>query len=365
MRVTLVISNLQLGGAERMLAFIANYLAENGWKVTVVTFTEKKDQFKLCANVRRLSALVPSSGVGMISRLREAVLRHTKLRSVILNSKPEVVITFLDECNVRVLMALFGSGVPVIAAERNDPHYQKLPFPWSTLRRLFYPAAAALAIQTQSASLYFSARVRARTRIIPNPVPPSKVMLPFGTMNSGAREQKRIVGLGRLAWQKGFDLLIEAFSQIAAAHPEWTLIIYGEGERRNALESLVRTKSLESRVILPGAVQQVPTVLSEASVFVLSSRYEGFPNALCEAMACGLPVISFDCPSGPNEIIRHNIDGILVKAGDIEALAKALDTLIRDNNLRRSLAVRATEITKRFEVKKIMNMWEELLRSVV
>lgn len=184
-------------------------------------------------------------------------------------------------------------------------------------------------------------------------------------MNFGAREQKRIVGLGRLAWQKGFDLLIEAFSQIAAAHPEWTLIIYGEGERRNALESLVRTKSLESRVFLPGAVQQVPAVLSEASVFVLSSRYEGFPNALCEAMACGLPVISFDCPSGPNEIIRHNIDGILVKAGDIEALAKALDTLIRDNNLRRSLAVRATEITKRFEVKKIMNMWEELLRSVV
>lgn len=170
--------------------------------------------------------------------------------------------------------------------------------------------------------------------------------------------------MGRLSEQKHFDLLLQAFANLKDAHPEWTLTILGEGELRSQLEDLRDRLGLKDRVYLPGVVKNPHDFLRQADFFVMSSLFEGFPNAICEAMACGLPVISTDCPSGPREIIREGIDGILVPTEDVSALTAAIQKLMLDQALRQDLGRNALEITERFSLERIMGMWDEILQEV-
>ena len=168
--------------------------------------------------------------------------------------------------------------------------------------------------------------------------------------------------MGRLARQKGFDLLIEAFSRIANQHPQWSVKILGEGPARASLKRLIAEKGLNGRVVLAGWEPDPDFVLKQSDLFVLSSRFEGFPNALLEAMACGLPSISFDCPSGPAEIIRDTIDGLLVPAEDIEALANTLDRVLGDDSLRQRLSAEAVHVVDRFSAERYFANWDAVLR---
>jgi glycosyltransferase involved in cell wall biosynthesis len=172
-----------------------------------------------------------------------------------------------------------------------------------------------------------------------------------------------IVAMGRLNYQKGFDLLIEAFARVAPRHPDWNLLILGEGEQREALERQTRALRLEGRISLPGFVQDPHKVLAQSEIFVLSSRWEGFALALAEAMAAGLPVISFDCPSGPSEYIDHGESGILVQPENPSALANALEGLVSDPETRHHLATRAQQNVARFQPAKILDQWEALLTT--
>jgi glycosyltransferase involved in cell wall biosynthesis len=201
--------------------------------------------------------------------------------------------------------------------------------------------------------------VDARVDIIPNPINPE--------FNGSTKEARRrgsghtIVAMGRLVRQKGFDLLIEAFARCAGQHPEWSLVILGEGEERSNLESLISAMGLQDRVRLAGKVPQPSHILGQADLFVLSSRFEGFPNALMEAMACKLAVISTDCPNGPRDIVRDGVDGLLIPPDDVNALAKGMDRLMANPMERQRLGAGATEVVKRFSIEKIMSMWDELV----
>jgi glycosyltransferase involved in cell wall biosynthesis len=152
-----------------------------------------------------------------------------------------------------------------------------------------------------------------------------------------------------------------AFAQLKERHPNWNLTILGEGPLRQVLESLRDQLGLTSRVFLLGYVRDTYYYLKKADLFVMCSRFEGFPNALCEAMACGIPVISTDCPSGPREIIRSGENGLLVQPEDVNALALAMDSLMSDEKERKRLGSRAVEVIERFSLEKIMRMWEEVL----
>jgi len=170
--------------------------------------------------------------------------------------------------------------------------------------------------------------------------------------------------MGRLDHQKGFDLLIRAFAGLKENQRDWTVLILGEGPARIELEALRSNLRLDNRILMPGRIKNVHEVLQQADLFVMPSRYEGFPNALCEAMACGLPVICTDCPSGPREIIRHGIDGLLVANENIEALTSTMDQLMGSEAERNHLASRAPEVKQRFSLESVMQMWEESLKEL-
>jgi glycosyltransferase involved in cell wall biosynthesis len=174
-----------------------------------------------------------------------------------------------------------------------------------------------------------------------------------------------ITAMGRLTYQKGFDLLLQAFKKIADAHPHWQLMILGEGALRKDLERQRDELGLTKRVRFSGLVDNPFPILQGSSLFVMASRYEGFPCALLEAMACGLPVVYTDCPSGPSEIIREGIDGLLVPNGDVAALGNAMDRLMSDAGERQRLAARAPEVLERFGSDKIISQWESLFVGIL
>jgi glycosyltransferase involved in cell wall biosynthesis len=196
-----------------------------------------------------------------------------------------------------------------------------------------------------------------RVHVIPNFVErPAQVARPG--IEHGPR---KLLGLGRLAPEKGFDLLVRAFALVARSHPDWTLEILGEGKERTRLEALAGALGVRDRVSMPGSVVHPLPRLAAAHAFALPSRYEGFPNALLEAMACGLPVVAFDCQSGPREIIVHGQDGLLVRPGDTAEMALALDRLLGNAAERVRLGRNATEVTVRFAPETVLQRWSALL----
>jgi glycosyltransferase involved in cell wall biosynthesis len=223
---------------------------------------------------------------------------------------------------------------------------------------LAYPRAAAVVAPNARCLETLVTVAPARRRVVPNPV------LTTSAADSSSEPVSRrsvIVALGRLVALKGFDMLIRAFAAIADETPGWSLEIHGEGPERATLEALVRTLGVGERVRLPGFTRDPRAVLAGAGIFALSSRLEGSPNALADAMACGVAVVAFDCEAGPRELIREGEDGLLVPAGDVVALADALRDLAYDSGLRKRLGDKARDIARRFAPDDIAVQWETLL----
>jgi glycosyltransferase involved in cell wall biosynthesis len=281
-----------------------------------------------------------------------------QLRRALAETVPDAVISLMTATNILTLLATAGWKQPVLVQEQIDPHGEPIGRLWETLRRWTYPRATHVVVLNERSLSYFSPAVQKRGRIIPNPAVISGAPRTSSPRHDGA---KTLIAMGRLVEQKGFDLLIAAFAKIAAENPQWSLTILGEGPLRADLEALIATHGLRDRVRLPGLSREPHEHLRAADLFVLSSRYEGFPLALCEALACGLPAVAFDCPTGPSEIIRPGLDGLLVPPGDVAALSAALQELMRDQPRRESLAARAPEVLQRFGLEKIMGLWEALL----
>lgn len=189
--------------------------------------------------------------------------------------------------------------------------------------------------------------------------------LPHLTGEPEQVREKVVLAAGRLTWQKGFDLLIEAFKPVAQKHPDWKLRIYGEGARRERLRKRVIRQGVYNNVFLMGATQRLGELMSRASVFALSSRYEGFGMVVVEAMSKGLPVVSFDCPRGPGEIIEHGRDGILVPQEDVDAMTRALLELIEDEERRVRYGAAALEKAHSFDIEVIGRQWQSLFDELI
>jgi len=364
MRIVLVISSLFPGGAGRVIIRMANYWSAAGHFVGLLTFDDGSTHpfFTLDRRIEHQSLGFSGNSKNLIDGLRNNFDRIRVLRKAIAGFEPDVVVSFVDQTNVTTLFATRLTRIPVCVSERTDPSQHDIGKIWSWIRKGAYGWADVVVVQTRKAAGYFPQRIRKRIQVIPNSVDSPDPEIRARTVDL---EKPVILGMGRLVPAKGFDLLIEAFSMLASWHPEWRLTIIGEGPDRSRLEKLVREKELTGRVSLPGAVDDPYCVLPEADLFVLPSRYEGYPNVLCEAMACELPVVSFDCPSGPADIVRDGVDGVLVPVGDVGRLAETMGRLMRDENERRRLAQMAPEVIQRFSVDTVMNRWNDLLSGIV
>jgi len=365
MRLAICIAALSGGGAERVAAVLAEGLAEQGDEVLVVTnASADSDFYPLPAAVAR-RCIGPFPRGGPLRDLASTLFRVTRLRRALREFRPDVVVAFMGITNVRALWAARGSGVPVIVTEHTDPRFGRPPLPWGLLRRWAYRHAAKLVSVSAGVDAGFPWLDPQKRAVIPNPLPPEIGSEASGpTLDFPAAGRSTVVSMGRLERFKGHDLLITAFSRLAADLPDWDLLVLGEGGERSALERLVRDLGLEGRVRLVGAVQHPFPVLRRCQVFALASRHEGFGNALIEAMACGLPVVATDCPSGPGEIVHDGDDGLLVPVGDARALESALRLLMTDSSARERLAAHGRRTSEAYRLPLVLERWRALLREV-
>ncbi|MZG54236.1 MAG: glycosyltransferase family 4 protein [Nitrospinae bacterium] len=363
-RLTLVIYKMSGGGAQRVLSIIANHFAEKGWAITLMTFDDGSQPsfYKLHPSIQCVPLSISRQQPNALSTLLMYLLRPIILRSAIRKNKPDVVISFIDLANILTLVATVGLSIPVIISERVNPAFHSIGCFWSVLRKMVYRWAACLVVQTRDVLPFFSTAIQKKINVIPNPV-----LLPARNEQNLDKDgsKKILLAMGRLVDQKGFDLLIKAFAKLKSKFPEWQINIWGEGEKKTYLENLCKELSLQKKVIFKGMNQDNYTVMKQADIFVLSSRYEGFPNVLAEAMACGLPVISFDCPSGPSEMIVDGKNGLLISKINDEELAKGIQRLMMDESLAKQLGKEAKKVTDTFSMKKIMNLWEKVILEII
>ncbi|HEV8000550.1 MAG TPA: glycosyltransferase family 4 protein [Planctomycetaceae bacterium] len=362
-RLTLVVPSLALGGAERVVANMANHWAAGGDTVKVITLSAATtDTYSLDPAVTRIALDLMRESVGRLRAIFNNWIRVRRLRDAITKSRPDTVISFTDRMNVVTLLACRKLDVDVVISERIDPSQHQIGRDWSALRQMLYSRARALVVQTDS--------VRGQMKSImdghPIYVIPNFVERPAdrsSESHSKATGALQLAAMGRLDYQKGFDLLIDAFAQAAKHQPNWSLVILGEGPERQRLEEQIHARGLGPRVQLLGWVSDPSFVLRDSDAFVLSSRFEGFPNALLEAMSLGLPVIATDCPSGPAEIVRDEVDGLLVPSNDVPALSAAIRRVMSDDPLRTRLRKEAVQVVERFSTAKYFERWDEVLQK--
>jgi len=356
--VAFVIPSLGSGGAERVVSNLSNEFTDLGIKVTVIMLANRNLNYFLNENVELIYLdCEMDNSLNFASRYK---LRLKKIRNAIKNLKPNVVISFMSETNIDVCFAMTGLKIPLIVSERNDPSIDPSSKIKQYMRKLAYLKPRGFVFQTPDAQGYFSKRVQKRSKIIINPLS-SSLPDPF----CGERE-KRIVSVGRLNKQKNFPLLIDAFGEFAKDNPEYSLEIYGEGMLDKSIKEYILSKGLEKKVTLMGFCRDVHKRIISAAMFVMTSDFEGMPNALLEAMAIGLPCISTDCPcGGPRMLIKDKENGILTRLGNKNDILQAMRYIAENPTESQKMSLNAKEIKKDAELTTITNSWIDYIKVCV
>lgn len=363
MSIAAVISSLQCGGAERVMTTLCNAWSIDH-RVTLFTFAsaESIPFFTLAPAVdhRPLNLLGVSRSPlpGVLANARRVLTMRGVLRSL----RPDVVVAFGDQTNVIALLAGVSAPWPVIVSERTDPRNVPLNRAWTILRQLAYRRAAAIVLVAEEGREWFGRSLASRVHVLPNPV---TTRLSAHVVSPQVEDVVRLVTVGRLAREKGLDLLLHALHMLPAdLAAQWTLEVVGDGPDRGMLMRLAEDLRLADRVRWVGFVPDPAPYVQSGDVFVLPSRFEGFPNALAEAMALGRTVLSTDCRSGPRELITDGVNGLLVAPNDPAAIASGLERLLRDRALRARLAEAAPAATRGLAVDAIRRRWEALFEEV-
>lgn len=362
-RVTIVGGALNGGGAERVIIDLCRHLRDSGRDVTLITLTAGEDAYEAPDGVRRERLEVRRKSHTFFHTIWNAIERFATVRRTILKSEPDVVVSFIDRVNIVTLISLIGTRIPTVVSERIHPAYNPIERAWLILRRLVYPLADVVTVQTTEGADWLRRSMR-----LTNPVVvPNAVREPDDLGDgilSAVVPRPFVLAIGRLEEQKGFDLLLDAFRRTGLTEKGWHLVVLGEGPERQALQKQADLLGMHQTVSFPGFVKVGPW-LRAAEIFALSSRFEGFPNALLEAMQMGRACVSFDCPSGPKDLISNGENGLLVPPKDVVALSDAIRMLASDTEFRKRLALEAQAVSQRFSAASVYGRWTKVIDAAV
>lgn len=354
MKIVFFIPSLGSGGAERVVSVLASELAHREHDVHIAMLANRNCHYALAPEIA-VHFLDCEQELGM-SATKRYLKRLARIRDLVKRLSPDSVISFMAETNIDVCLALFGIPVSLIVSERNDPALDPASRVKQWLRKVAYLKPDYFVFQTPDAQKYFSQRIQSRSSIILNPL---SQHLPEPYM--GVREP-RIVSVSRLNKQKNIPLLLNAFERFSRIYPQYTLEIFGEGNLEATIRKEIQELALDEKVILKGFCKDVHNKIRNAALFVMTSDYEGMPNALLESMALGLPCISTDCPcGGPRMLIKSNWNGLLIPVGDQEELFGAMCRMVDDLESASEMGRNAQNVREMANLHKIISEWERII----
>lgn len=349
-KIVFFIGTLGNGGAERVVSILTRQYVNMGLSVQIVLYYDQEPFYDIHPDVSITYIERETKSKNLLKNLRW--LRRYLIQNA------AVVVSFLAQFNMIALAAAFGTKIPVVVADRNDPRHMPKQGPVRLARNWLYHLADTVVVQTQHNKDYFSKSLQKKCKIIYNPVD----LQQYQGLALRTEKKHRIVSAARLMKQKNQLMLIDAFAQIRKDFPDYTLTIYGEGPFRETLEQRIKELGLGDSVFLPGKVQNVFDCIADAELFVLSSNFEGMPNALIEAMCLGLPVISTKV-SGATDLIEHEKNGLLTDVADTQQLTENIKKMLENPQLRCSCANNALDINERLQIDRIVGQWQECFEA--
>lgn len=357
-KIVFVIPSLGSGGAERVVSTLASELSKRDYETAVMMIANDHLNYPLSDKVERIHLNCEQRHNGQ-NVLKRTIGRVRDIRAAIKKSGADVVISFMSDTNIDVCFAAWSLKVPVIVSERNDPAIDPASRAKQWMRKLAYCRADGFVFQTPDAQAYFNKKIQKKSCIILNPL---TSLIP--EVYEGQRE-KRIVAVGRLNKQKNFPLLIGAFAEFVKKEPEYILEIYGEGSLENDIRKNIEQKCLQEQVILKGFCKDVHEKIRSAAFFVMTSDFEGMPNALIEAMALGLPCISTDCPcGGPRMLIQPGENGLLFPVRNEEALLEAMHKMVSDPEAAAAMGKNACAIKEKVQLDGVTDQWIRYIQKI-
>ena len=363
-KILFYIHSLNKGGAEKVLITIADQLNKDpSYDVVILTDTKDELEYALPEGLKRIVIDEDKSISSPIDRLK-AIRKHVK------KEDPDNVIVFMLSSVIRAVISLKFTRYKIIAAVRSNPYDDYSRGRNRLLLLNCLRDCCKIVCQTKYQADFFDGRLREKCTVISNPIfkefeKKANELVDIREAGSDKKTGGNIVATGRLFDYKNHRLLIDAFSDIADNYKDVNVVIYGEGPYRAELEKLIDSKNLKDRIFLPGDSKHVEQDIADALIYVLPSDTEGLPNALMEAMALGLPVISTDCPcGGPKSIINNDVNGILIPVNDKDKLKESIKRLLDDSTIRLRLGKEARNILKTNELGRIVENWKELINEV-
>jgi len=359
-KVLFIIHDLQLGGAQKVMSLIMKELLKSGYQVALVTNSlATSDFFPPGAGVSRYASGLSNPSHNIMQAVSSNFRRISKIKKVIKKEAPDVVFSFMTETNILTILATTFSGRRVIISERSDPVKDRKSPAWEFLRKLTYRRASLITSNNQGALDYLSKLVNKEKLVfLPNPIEGCDKCDGSGETDEG---RKIILVAARLDIVKGVDILVDAFSILTQRFKKYQLWVVGDGPEMANLQHQAEASSIENNIQWLGKRNNLSEFYKKASVFVLPSRREGMPNAMLEAMSCGLPVIVSNASPGPLQYVEEGKTGLIFESGSPDSLADAIDRLLSDDAMRASMGKKAIEKVKPLSAANVMPVWEKVI----
>jgi len=358
-KVAFYINSLDKGGAQRVIVNVAEALYAKGTEVVLVTTKKAEEEYTVSDGIRRVYSEITDDEVTN-SRVGNFYRRFRKLRKIWKEERPDVAVSFIGKNNFMTIATAAFLPVSVAVSVRGEPteeYYNKV---MRLIAKHLFAFADGIIFQTEDAKAFFPQKAQKKSVILPNPLDVACMRPRY----EGVREDT-IVSVGRVDENKNHKMIIDAFIANHDKYPKMHLVIYGNGDKRQSLLQYIKEQHMEDYIHMPGNVSNVPDHIERARIFILASDTEGMPNALLEAMALGLAVISTDCPcGGPRTVIRHGENGMLVPVRDTRALTKALDQILSDPQLEQSMGAKAYEIQQQLSPEVVNEKWQSYLEKI-